>query len=267
MYDFNTIVVGDALEFLKGLHPNSVPMFMFSPPYNLGTTSSGGMQQYIKGKGNQKGMWKGAALSNGYADHSDAMPDDQYVKWMHDILDACWVALSDDGAIYFNHKPRSQYNTMLLPTRFHPDLPVRQIIIWDRMGGINWSPSFYVPNHEWIVIYAKKDFRLKNRSASGCGDVWRFAPDGKNDHPAPFPVGLARRAIETVMPDFVVDPFMGSGTVAVAAKQLGIDFLGNELSASYVEKALKRIEKTEYLPPLIENEKVDQLDMFALEPA
>lgn len=267
MYDLNTIQTGDALDFLKGLHPNSVPMFFFSPPYNLGTTSSGGMAQYAKNSGNRKGMWKGAALSNGYDGYDDAMPDDQYVKWIHDILEACWVALREDGAIYFNHKPRVQYNELLLPLRFHPDLPLRQIVIWDRLGGINWSPSFYIPNHEWIVIYAKDDFRLKDRKSSKYGDVWRILPDKNNWHPAPFPEALPYMAIESVMPDFVVDPFCGSGTVAVAAKKLGVPYYCNERSAEYVEKANKRIAKVSFVPKLFETEKADQLGMFDMEPA
>ncbi len=61
--------------------------------------------------------------------------------------------------------------------------------------------------------------------------------------PAPFPVGLPKRLIElyTYKDDVVLDPFMGSGTSAVAAIRTGRHFLGFETDGSYVKIAKKRI--------------------------
>ena len=101
---------------------------------------------------------------------------------------------------------------------------------------------FYVPTHERIVIIAGRDWRLKSKGASGAGDVWYIPQEAGTWHPAPFPLALAIRAIETVMPEFVCDPFSGSGTVARAAKTLGIPYLCNELSAEYVARAEQELD-------------------------
>jgi site-specific DNA-methyltransferase (adenine-specific) len=257
-YPINSITTGDAMVFLRSLPDSSVPMFLFSPPYNLGISSGGGLSQYAgnyaassglgKRGGNDK--WKSPKLSNGYADHDDAMPPEAYTAWQKELLTECWRALADNGAIYYNHKPRIQNGIVQTPLDFNPGLPVRQIVIWARAGGINYSPTYYCPTHEWIVIYAKPDFRLKSKGASGVGDVWNIPQEAGTWHPAPFPLALAHRAIETVMPAFVVDPFCGSGTTAVAAKQLGAGYLCNELSAEYVAYAEKRLTKTSYRPKM-----------------
>ena len=62
-------------------------------------------------------------------------------------------------------------------------------------------------------------------------------------HPAPFPVDLPGRCIRlfTYVDDVVLDPFMGSGTTAVAAVQNGRHFLGFETDPSYVALAEQRI--------------------------
>ncbi len=63
----------------------------------------------------------------------------------------------------------------------------------------------------------------------------------KNTHPAPFPVALIERIIGSTNAQLILDPFMGSGTTAVAAKRLSRDFVGIDISPEYVEMAKKRI--------------------------
>lgn len=268
-YDYNSINVGDALEFLKSLPDSNVPLFLFSPPYNLSTTTGGGEPSsghYKKGsplgKRGGSGKWHGGELVNGYSDHDDAMPPDQYMTWQKEILAECWRCIADNGAIYYNHKPRIQAGICQTPLDFNPGLPVRQIVIWARAGGINYSPTYYMPTHEWIVIYAKSEFRLKSKAASGAGDVWYIPQESNTWHPAPFPLTLAERVIETVMPSLVVDPFSGSGTVGVAAKRLGVSFVLNEKSAQYAEKASGRIAAASYLPKLIPDLVMEQPSIF-----
>lgn len=241
-YDYNTINVGDAVDFLRTLPDDSVPMFLFSPPYNLGTTTCGGFVKQ-NGMGKKGGKWGGGALSNGYAEHDDAMSPAEYTAWQRTILAECWRSVASNGAIYYNHKSRIQGGILQTPLEFNPGLPVRQIIIWARAGGINYNPTHYVPTHEWIVIYAKPNFRLKSKAASGAGDVWYIPQESGTWHPAPFPEALVEIALETVMPPLVVDPFSGSGTVAAVAKRLGINYVCNEKSAEYVEKSRRRVDK------------------------
>jgi site-specific DNA-methyltransferase (adenine-specific) len=111
-------------------------------------------------------------------------------------------------------------------------MPVRQIVIWDRGSGMNFAPTHYVPTHEWIVILAGPDFRLKS---SSYGDVWRARPVTGNPHPAPFPQILVDKAIDSTGATSVLDPFCGSGTTLRAAKDAGITGVGIELTAAYCE--------------------------------
>src|SRR5690606_32563182 len=77
-------------------------------------------------------------------------------------------------------------------------------------------------------------------------DVWELAPESaiRVNHPAPFPVELPQRLIDlyTYQGDVVLDPFMGSGTTAVAAVRTGRHFLGYDTDEAYVRAARERVE-------------------------
>jgi modification methylase len=79
--------------------------------------------------------------------------------------------------------------------------------------------------------------------------MWRFPPEQNNPHPAPFPLALPIRAIFSVMDDrkdgVVIDPYCGSGTTLVAAKLLGHDYVGIEISKEYTDFAETRIANCE----------------------
>ena len=236
--DENTwLMLGDCLERLKEIPDRSVDLVFTSPPYNLGNTSGGGFPKKATGK------WSGGELSNGYNSYHDNMLHDEYVMWQQSVLKECWRVLKDDGAIYYNHKPRVQNGELRMPLELNPGLPLRQIVIWERSGGINFSPSFYLPTHEWVMILAKKDFRLRDKKASGAKDIWKIPQERNNPHPAPFPVELPTIALETTNCQVVLDPFMGSGTTGVACKHLNRKFIGIEMDEKYFEMAKGRILK------------------------
>ena len=253
------LILGDCREVLPALGP--VDLVFTSPPYNLGNTAvgSGGMPgkklgHYRPEDGMSKrgghGKWSGGALANGYGIHDDAMPHDAYVAWQKEVLSLCWSLLTDTGAIFYNHKPRVMNGVLLTPLSYNPGLPVRQIVVWARAGGVNFSPVAYMPTHEWVLILAKEGFRLKSKAASGVGDVW-YIPQGADlEHPAPFPLALPSRAIETTPAATVLDPFMGSGTTGVASVQLGRSFTGIELEPRYFDIACRRIEEAYRQPRL-----------------
>jgi site-specific DNA-methyltransferase (adenine-specific) len=234
---------GDCLDVLP--HLPAADLIFTSPPYNLGRTTGGGFGHYKDGqdKGGRAGKWGGSAATGGivYTDHEDSMDPADYESWQRDVLRACWAQLSDRGAIFYNHKPRVQAAELWTPLALNPGLPVRQIIVWARAGGVNFAPTHYCPTHEWILVLARPDFRLKSRAASGLGDVWTVPQDGDNPHPAPFPIGLPGRAIESTAPRLVIDPFMGSGTTLRAAKDAGIPAIGIDKSERYCEMAIDRL--------------------------
>lgn len=241
--DAVTLYHGDALEVMPAVA--GVDLVVTSPPYNLGVTPGGGFGHWKDGQNHGgRSKWKAAMHDGdgiGYTDHNDAMPYAEYEAWQRECLRLMWASLSDRGAIFYNHKPRVQAGTLWTPLALNPDLPVRQIVVWARAGGLNFAPTHYLPTHEWIVVFAKPAFRLTSRGASGVGDVWNIAQAASPDHPAPFPIGLPARAIETTAPSLVLDPFAGSGTTLRAAKDAGVRSIGIEKSERYCEVAAKRL--------------------------
>lgn len=250
-----TLYLGDNRQVMPSLPGGCADMVFTSPPYNLGNTTGGGLPGKKLGhyseaaalgkKRGGNGKWGGGKLADGYEAYDDAMPMSDYIAWQKATLAECWRLLSDRGAIYYNHKVRVLDGIALTPLTYNPDLPLRQIIIWARAGGVNFSPVAYLPTHEWIMVLAKPDFRLRDKAASGAGDVWYIPQEGNTEHPAPFPVALPERAIETTAGGAVFDPFMGSGTTGVACARLGRRFIGVEIDPGYFDIACRRIEQAQ----------------------
>lgn len=85
----------------------------------------------------------------------------------------------------------------------------------------------------------------KEYFSNGYEDKWRFSPNSKKiKHPAVFPEELPKRCIKlfSYKSDIILDPFLGSGTTAVVAEQLGRKWIGIEQNPKYVQLAKKRIE-------------------------
>lgn len=224
--------LGDCLDVMRTLEAQSVDAVITSPPYNMGESSGGGFNSYEK-------------LCGGYGDYDDARPYPEYMEWQKQFLLECWRLLSNDGAIFYNHKPRIQNKLLRTPLELVPDLPIRQIVIWDRKAGINYAPTHYCSTHEWIIIIAKPGFRLISKSASAAKDVWTFSQENNNPHPAPFPVELPMRILSTVGAQTILDPFMGSGTTGVACVKLGRSFIGIEINPDYYAIAQRRIQEAQ----------------------
>ena len=228
------IICGDSLTVMKTFPSKSIDIVVTSPPYNLKNSTGNGMKC---GKG---GKWANAALINGYATYDDNMPYDKYCKWQKQCLKEMWRILKDDGAIFYNHKWRVQDGLIQDRREIVQSFPIRQIIIWKRKGGINFNPGYFLPTYEVIYLIAKPNFKLAPK-ANRFGDVWEFTQEQKNGHPAPFPVALIERIIGSTKAEIVLDPFMGSGTTAVAAKRLNRKYIGIEISQKYCDMAKKRI--------------------------
>lgn len=239
----NKIINADCMDILKIIPDNSIDLVVTSPPYNLKNSTGNGMKD---GRG---GKWANAALINGYDDYDDCMPEQEYAKWQHEVLLELVRVIKDDGAIFYNHKWRVQAGLIQDRRDIVYDVPLRQIIIWKRKGGINFNSGYFLPTYEVIYLIAKKDFKLA-KGANRFGDVWEIMQEQRNDHPAPFPVELIDRIISSTNANIILDPFMGSGTTAVVAAGLGRNFIGIEKSHKYCASALERLEHNKTNPEI-----------------
>lgn len=249
----NKMNQGDCLTVMKTMPSQSVDLIVTSPPYNLRNSTGGGMRNGSGGK------WEKAALLQGYADdtgehHEDDMPVTGYIGWQMQCVTEMMRILKPTGALFYNHKWRVQDGLLQNHAgKILADFPLRQIIIWHRSGGFNFNANYFLPSYEEIYLVCNKGFKLhgteeKPKGDCGKSDVWKITQELNNSHPAPFPVEIPARCIHATGAKIVLDPFMGSGTTAVAAKQAGIEWIGIELSKQYCEVATERIAKTQQVP-------------------
>jgi site-specific DNA-methyltransferase (adenine-specific) len=240
----NKIINGDSLTVMREMPDKCLDLVVTSPPYNLKNSTGNGMKD---GRG---GKWASAALVNGYSHYDDNMPHEEYAEWQHNCLKEMFRLIKDDGAIFYNHKWRVQDGLLQDRQDIIRDLPLRQIIIWKRKGGINFNPGYFLPTYEVIYLIPKPNFKLAPK-ANAFGDVWEFKQEMKNNHPAPFPVALIDRIVASTTAQTILDPFMGSGTTAVVAQWHKRNYIGIELSPDYCDLAEQRIERNKKQSELI----------------
>ena len=225
---------GDSLKVLKEIPDESIDLAITSPPYNLKNSTGNGMKD---GRG---GKWSSAALLNGYATYGDDMPHDEYALWQREIITEVLRILKPDGAFFYNHKWRVQGGLIQDRQDIVQGFPVRQILIWQRAGGFNFNPGYFLPTYEVIYMITKPKFKLVPK-ANGVGDIWKFPQEMNNKHPAPFPVALIDRIINSTTAQTIIDPFMGSGTVALSAKKANRNFIGIDVAQEYCDLAKERL--------------------------
>lgn len=229
----------DCLEFMRELPDSCVDIIITSPPYNLGIN---------------------------YASHNDNMSYDNYIEWQKNIHTESKRILKDTGRLIIN----IPFDTKCEASERHPiysdfikivPLTYRTTIYWNNgnvSNRIAWgsfqsasAPHISIPG-ESIIVFHKGDWKRDHAGTSTMtkkefidwtiGD-WRFGAERNRNHPAPFPIELPSRCLKmfSYKEDIVFDPFMGSGTTAVAAEQLGRRFIGCDMEQSYVDMANKRV--------------------------
>ena len=238
----NKFHYADCIDFMDKMPKKSVGVIVTSPPYNLKNSTGNGMND---GRG---GKWANAELINGYENYDDNMPHDEYSRWQRRCLESMMRILQDDGAIFYNHKWRVQGGLLQDRHDIVEGFPVRQIIIWRRKGGINFNAGYFLPTYEVIYLIAKPHFKLAE-GANKLTDIWEITQERDNEHPAPFPLELPMNCISSTTHKTVLDPFMGSGTTAIAAKLLKRNWIGIENNSDYLKLAEERLntKKKEYV--------------------
>lgn len=228
-------------EAMAQLPDNSVHLMVTSPPYNVG-------KEY---------------------DEDLTLAD--YLDFLERVWAETWRVLVPGGRACINvanlgRKPYLPLASFISRQMIELGFLMRGEIIWDKAASASPSTawgSWKSPSnptlrdvHEYILVFSKGSMRRQppqKREPTISRDefleytksVWTFPaePARRVGHPAPFPVELPRRLIQlyTYADEVILDPFMGSGQSAIAARTSGRRYVGYEISADYIALAEERI--------------------------
>jgi site-specific DNA-methyltransferase (adenine-specific) len=250
------LIVGDARD-MRAVDDNSVALVVTSPPY-------------FAGKEYEIALGKGG-IPEDYLD---------YLGMLRDVFAECARVLEPGGRIAVNvaNLGRKPYRSLAgdVTTILQDELALllRGEIVWVKARGMSGSTAFgsYLKASnpvlrdvsERVIVASKGRFNRalneKQRIERGLPhestitkeeffaatlDVWEMRPESARrvQHPAPFPVELPERFIHmfTYVGDVVLDPFLGSGSTAVAAARNRRHYVGYDLDPEYVAKAEQRV--------------------------
>ena len=235
-------VINHSCEQMSELPDNSVSFMVTSPPYNVGK------------------------------DYDSDLSLEDYLAFLRRVLQETHRVLAPGGRVAFNvanlgRKPYIPLNSHISVIASEIGYLMRGEIIWIKAKGAGgscaWGSWMSAGNptlrdlHEYILVFSKDRFDKPSKGKSTISrdefmtattSVWTIPPESAKrvGHPAPFPVALAERLINlyTYEGDVVLDPFMGSGSSAVAAVRTGRLFVGYELSNEYIDLCYRRLAET-----------------------
>lgn len=247
----------EAME--EDIPANSVGLAFTSPPYNVGK------------------------------DYDDDMSFDDYKALITNVARQVYRALKPGGRYVINIANLGRKPYIPLHSYFyqiHADevgfLPMGEII-WQKgkgaSGNCAWGSwkSAKSPRlrdlHEYLLVFAKQSYSRPDKGEStfesseefmsATLSIWDIPPESAKrvGHPAPFPVELAKRVIKlySYADDVILDPFMGSGSTCVAAKELGRHYIGYEILEEYCNLAQSRLDRT----PSLQVKQADWLNASA----
>ncbi len=227
-------------EFMDCLPDNSVHLMVTSPPYNV------------------------------RKEYDDDLDLEEYLALLNRVFAETFRVLVPGGRACVNianlgRKPYIPLNAYLARLMTEIGFLMRGEIIWDKGASAGnstaWGSWMSASNptlrdvHEYILVFSKSRFKrermgrkptiLRDEFLEYTKSIWRFptASASRIGHPAPFPMELPRRLISlyTFAGDIILDPFIGSGTTALAALKTGRHYVGFEVSEAYCRLAEQRI--------------------------
>jgi len=228
------IIHGDCLEVMKDIPDGSIDLIITSPPYFNAR------------------------------EYSHFETYDGYIEFVISFLSRCFDSLKGNGRICinipdgYNRNPWIPIYADYIKIIQKIGYQLRGSIIWNKgtsAGRSSWgswrssSNPCLIDEHEMIIIAHKNDPKVIGRKInrdefmSCTHSVWNIKPETKSKHPASYPLEIPLRLIKFYASQnaMVLDPFVGSGTTAIAAKNLGFDYIGIEKERKYVDIARERI--------------------------
>lgn len=218
----------DVLSFLSKLPNNSIDIIATDPAY------SGMNNKLMLGKGRIVGSYssKGDSDSKWFTEFVDS--EDNYNRFLTECVR---VLKKDTGHIYIMF---DSYSLLSLGPLLRKYLDVKNIITWDKVNlGMG---HYFRRRHEYIVFSTSGNNRKLN--SQKFPDVWRI----KRIHNAKYPTQKPTEIFQTMLdasarPDMVVcDPFLGSGSCAIAALKAGCKFVGTDISQKAFDISKNRIQ-------------------------
>lgn len=234
----NTIFNEDCIKTLSRMDDNYLDLIVTSPPYNKGFWSSNREMS-------NNDIFKTKARKITYGDFDDDLPYEEYIQNQSFVINECLRVLKPTGSLFYNHIDILKDHNTIHPSYIY-QFPIKQIIIWDRSSTPKIDQSYFYPITEYIFwIKKSSDAKPKfNRSSAVFQkNIWKINPEKENDHPAPFPLQIPTNIIlaTTDENDLVYDPYMGSGTTAIAAIKTKRNYIGSERWLPFINEANNRI--------------------------
>lgn len=217
----------DCLDVMKDMTDKSVDLVFTSPPYNLIWENSN--LERLRGQ-EKNHQW-----------YKDQIPEEIYQKQQKQLINECLRVCA--GSVFYNHKVRyaiARRGRSYSPIEWLPMDKLWCEIIWDRCGTTTGNVPRFLTTDERIYQLGRPKVWNNERKYT---NIWRVPPVRDSDHVCPFPIELPKRAIVTATEenDIIFDPYLGSGTTAIAAEKHGRRWIGIETSLQYCEIAAKRI--------------------------
>ena len=225
--ELNKIYNEDCLVGMKKIPDASVDLIATDVPYRI--TSRGNA-------GSSGGMMQKDLSMKGKIFEDNDIKIEEYLPEFYRILKEkshCYIMC--------NHINLTHFLKVIDESNFH----FIKCLVWVKDNKI--MGSFYMNQFEYIIMLRKGGAKIVNNC--GISDVLMFAnkkdkdKNGQNLHDSQKPVGLFQTLISqsSKKSETILDPFIGSGTTAIAAIREKRNFIGFELNKEYYDKACKRI--------------------------
>lgn len=223
------IKFGDCLELFKNLDSETIDLCITDPPFKLnkttGSMTSSSKQE--KWQGNLKAGDKNANINN----------DIKFKDWLSEL----YRVMKNPSHFYVFVNDKNVQDMLIEATKV--GFKLHNILVWKKN---NCTPNrWYMKNCEFVLFFHKgKSFPINNKESNQFLDYKNI--NGKDKlHPTQKPVDLIKELIlnSSKENDIIFDPFCGSGSTLVAAKELNRNYLGFDNDEKYIDISFKRLNK------------------------